>query len=76
MADPARNASRLPGIVLGLGMGGFIDGILMHQIFQQHAMLSVRIPLDSMENMQTNMVMEGLFPLADPSSDPGPAPCC
>ncbi|MEU0098639.1 DUF2243 domain-containing protein [Streptomyces sp. NPDC006267] len=31
---------QLPGIVLGVGMGGFIDGILLHQLLQWHHMLS------------------------------------
>jgi len=28
------------GIFLGLGLGGFVDGILLHQILQWHHMLS------------------------------------
>ncbi|MGR4852025.1 DUF2243 domain-containing protein [Streptomyces sp. LARHCF252] len=37
----ARPASiQLPGIVLGVGMGGFVDGILLHQLLQWHHMLS------------------------------------
>lgn len=31
---------RLPGIVLGVGMGGFVDGILLHQLLQWHHMLT------------------------------------
>lgn len=31
---------QLPGIVLGVGLGGFVDGILLHQILQWHHMLS------------------------------------
>ena len=31
---------RLPGIVLGVGMGGFADGILLHQLLQWHHMPS------------------------------------
>ena len=31
---------RLPGIVIGVGLGGFVDGILLHQILQWHHMLS------------------------------------
>ncbi|MEU4466248.1 DUF2243 domain-containing protein [Streptomyces sp. NPDC024017] len=31
---------QLPGIVLGVGMGGFADGILLHQLLQWHHMLS------------------------------------
>ncbi|MFG1874031.1 DUF2243 domain-containing protein [Sphaerisporangium sp. NPDC049003] len=30
----------LPGIVLGVGLGGFVDGILLHQVLQWHHMLS------------------------------------
>lgn len=49
------------GIVLGIGLGGFVDGILLHQIWQVHAMLSAKVPLTSMENMQTNMTADGVF---------------
>ncbi len=28
------------GVVLGLGLGGLVDGILLHQILQWHHMLS------------------------------------
>ncbi|MET7360065.1 DUF2243 domain-containing protein [Streptomyces sp. NPDC005562] len=31
---------QLPGIVLGVGMGGFVDGILLHQLLRWHHMLS------------------------------------
>ena len=49
------------GIMLGIGIGGFFDGILLHQILQVHAMLSAKVPLDSMANMKTNMTADGLF---------------
>ena len=29
-----------PGILLGIGLGGFVDGIVLHQILQWHHMLS------------------------------------
>src|SRR3546814_15489903 len=50
-----------PGIMLGIGLGGFFDGIVLHQIFQAHAMLSAVIPLNSMMNMKANMLAYGLF---------------
>ncbi|MCA1195015.1 MULTISPECIES: DUF2243 domain-containing protein [unclassified Saccharopolyspora] len=31
---------RAPGIVLGIGLGGFVDGILLHQLLRWHHMLS------------------------------------
>lgn len=32
--------SRLPGMLLGVGLGGFVDGILLHQLLQWHHLLS------------------------------------
>jgi uncharacterized membrane protein len=49
------------GILLGTGLGGFFDGILLHQILQWHNMLSsVRPPVD-LVSMKYNMVWDGLF---------------
>jgi uncharacterized membrane protein len=60
-ARPA--ALTAPGIVLGLGLGGFVDGIALHQIFQWHNMLSSteRWPTTTLENMEMNMRADGLF---------------
>ena len=59
---PVHHVSIAPaGIALGIGLGGFFDGILLHQILQVHAMLSAKIPLDSMANMKINMTADGLF---------------
>lgn len=49
------------GTLMGIGMGGFVDGILFHQIFQLHSMLSAKLPLDTIVNIKTNMVWDGLF---------------
>ena len=49
------------GILLGTGLGGFVDGILLHQLLQWHNMLSsVRPPTDVVA-MKYNMVWDGLF---------------
>jgi len=49
------------GILLGTGLGGFVDGIVLHQILQWHNMLSsVRPPVDLVA-MKYNMVWDGLF---------------
>lgn len=49
------------GILLGTGLGGFVDGILLHQLLQWHNMLSsVRPPLDLVD-MKYNMVWDGIF---------------
>jgi uncharacterized membrane protein len=49
------------GTVIGIGMGGFVDGILFHQILQLHNMLSNWILRDSLVNEQINMFWDGLF---------------
>lgn len=51
----------LAGILLGVGMGGFIDGILFHQIMQIHNMLSNRLFPDTVVNAEINMFWDGLF---------------
>jgi uncharacterized membrane protein len=52
----------LPGVMLGIGLGGFADGILLHQILQWHHMLSsAGYPPDSLENLTLNTVFDGLF---------------
>ncbi|MBL1199913.1 MAG: DUF2243 domain-containing protein [Nostoc sp. GBBB01] len=51
----------IAGIVLGLGLGGFVDGILLHQLLQWHHMLSNIRPLTSVANEDLNMVWDGLF---------------
>jgi len=65
---PARSKGRagggaaLPGILLGIGLGGFVDGILFHQILQWHHMLTDRgLPPTSVENLKDNTLADGLF---------------
>src|SRR5687768_15481226 len=49
------------GLMLGVGMGGFVDGIVFHQLLQLHNMLSARRPPDSVVNLEINMFWDGLF---------------
>lgn len=53
--------TRTAGLLLGLGIGGFIDGIALHQIAQWHNMLSARVRPDSMQTMMINMSADGWF---------------
>ena len=53
------------GIFLGLGLGGFVDGIVLHQILQWHHMLSDVRPLISVSNLDINMLWDGLFHALD-----------
>jgi uncharacterized membrane protein len=55
------------GTALGIGMGGFVDGIVLHQLLQVHNMLSSRCPTKGVDvgtlvvNLQINMFWDGLF---------------
>jgi uncharacterized membrane protein len=49
------------GIFLGVGLGGFVDGILFHQILQMHGMLTARLPKESVAAIEINMFWDGLF---------------
>lgn len=57
--------ARLAAIVLGVGLGGFVDGILLHQILQWHNMLSSVLPPETMQNMRINMTWDGFFNAGD-----------
>jgi uncharacterized membrane protein len=48
-------------LLIGIGLGGFADGIVLHQIMQWHHMLSSVIPPDDMEAMSVNMRWDGIF---------------
>jgi uncharacterized membrane protein len=50
------------GVLLGLGMGGFFDGIVLHQVLQWHHLLtSAGYPPDNVSNLKINTLWDGLF---------------
>lgn len=55
--------ARLPGLLLGVGLGGFVDGIVVHQILQWHHMTSdvAGRPVDTVEGLEANTLADGLF---------------
>jgi uncharacterized membrane protein len=56
-----RRALVTAGTVLGIGLGGFADGILFHQILQLHNLLSAVYPPNTLVNVEFNMIWDGLF---------------
>lgn len=48
-------------LALGIGLGGFFDGIVFHQILQAHNMLSGWLPVTDLVSAKTNMVWDGVF---------------
>ncbi len=58
---------RLPGFLLGVGLGGFVDGILLHQILQWHHMRtgdSGDAPMNTVAGLEANTLADGFFHLA------------
>jgi uncharacterized membrane protein len=51
----------IAGIVLGVGMGSFVDGILLHTILRWHQMVSNWVPPTTIEAIHINMTWDGLF---------------
>jgi len=51
------------GLLLGVGLGGFVDGIVLHQILQWHHMLSstARWPVTTEHGLKVNTLADGLF---------------
>ncbi|WP_110240056.1 DUF2243 domain-containing protein [Nocardioides gilvus] len=61
---------RAPGIVLGIGLGGFVDGIVLHQLLQWHHLLTstdtdnVGIPYypdSTVHGLEINTLLDGVF---------------
>src|SRR5687768_12244545 len=48
-------------LVLGVGLGGFIDGIVLHQLLQWHSMLSSVVPPTDLPAAKYNMMWDGAF---------------
>jgi uncharacterized membrane protein len=60
--NAGRGFPTVAGIFLGLGLGGFFDGILLHQVLQWHHMLtSAGYPATSLGNLEFNVMWDGLF---------------
>jgi uncharacterized membrane protein len=61
-----RDSPRAPGFVMGLGLGGLLDGVVLHQILQWHHMLTGTggEPPDTVAGLEANTVADGFFHLA------------
>ncbi|HEX5997566.1 MAG TPA: DUF2243 domain-containing protein [Jiangellales bacterium] len=68
--DAGSKRIALPGTILGVGLGGFVDGILLHQILQWHHLLTstntdnigVKYhPANTVHGLKINTLWDGLF---------------
>jgi uncharacterized membrane protein len=59
----ARPPSRAIGLLYGLGLGGFVDGIVLHQLLQWHHMVSdvAEYPMTTVAGLEVNTLVDGLF---------------
>ncbi len=53
--------SKAPGLLMGIGFGGFVDGIVLHQLFQWHHMISHQEATTTVTGLEMNTVADGLF---------------
>ena len=62
--DVTQSMPRFPtlaGILFGLGLGGFFDGIVLHQVLQWHHMLSSWYPIKDLPSLELNTQWDGIF---------------
>lgn len=61
-----RKPPLLPALLMGIGLGGFIDGILLHQVLQWHHLLTDEgcCPADTVAGLEDNTLADGLFHVA------------
>ena len=61
--EPGRAPSRAAGLLLGLGLGGFVDGILLHQVLQWHHVLSdvPGDPVTTVAGLEAKTLADGVF---------------
>jgi uncharacterized membrane protein len=56
--------TRRPSFILGIGLGGFVDGIVLHQILQWHHMLTGEHggePMTTVAGLEANTLVDGFF---------------
>ena len=53
----------MPAVVLGVGLGGLVDGIVLHQILQWHHMLTAMdaYPATTVPGLEVNTLWDGVF---------------
>jgi uncharacterized membrane protein len=63
LASPARPPSQAVGVLFGVGLGGFVDGIVLHQILQWHHLVSHSDdhPVSTVPGLEANTLADGLF---------------
>jgi uncharacterized membrane protein len=48
-------------VLVGVGLGGFVDGIVLHQLLQWHHLVSARVYPDDLAALRRNVIADGVF---------------
>ena len=56
-----RSPACCPAFCSGLGFGGFVDGIVLHEILQWHHMISGAESSETLAGLELNVVADGFF---------------
>jgi uncharacterized membrane protein len=53
----------VPGVLLGVGLGGLVDGIVLHQLLQWHHMISSTAAGETttVSGLEANVLADGVF---------------
>lgn len=56
----------VPSLLMGIGLGGFVDGIVLHQILQWHHILTAEgcCPASTIAGLEDNTLADGFFHVA------------
>ena len=62
-AKASETAAKAPAFLFGMGIGGFVDGIVLHQLLQWHHMLSHTESgnTKSVAGLELNTLADGIF---------------
>ena len=66
LRPPTAKPPKAPAFLMGIGLGGFVDGIVLHQILQWHHLLTDEgdFPMDTVKGLEDNTLADGLFHVA------------
>ena len=60
-AEVHERPSAAPGLMFGIGLGGFVDGIVLHQVLQWHHMVTGERSVSTVAGLEVNTMADGFF---------------
>ncbi len=57
------SSARAPSLLIGFGLGAFLDGIMLHQILQWHHLVVEYRDVDDLAGLEQNTRWDGVFHL-------------